>query len=1083
MLTTHTVSRVSSSPCLTDTCQEFNIRGNALEMSSSAASTSYNMSSQHQHGFRCNQSKVNNHHSSSPDQSESASCPSDSNLKLNRKQKLLLLCNHALTCNEEPCTMKCCSEAKKRLKHVLRCSGLNCKENCVSTRNLITHFNACVDVKCDICGPVREGLRHISRKHPRFNGEMGLKRILSHQNNLMHCNYSSDGWRRDSDAKESRVVSVKSREQKDEFAKSRDLSVNNSVEVINVESLKDSVNRTGKVLRNEYGEKMEIFVNEPAGRSKDCSVNKVEETRDESVENMDLDLKEHKESVEKRDLTVNVSVKESAKQNARGASLLDSFTPEEIKIHLTSLIQSDTKVISKKAVKEESEPDQNTCSLCKTGELLFAPPPRYCIKCSVQIASHGVYYSTDHSCTGTKTGTEAGTEVGTVPVSLCSRCYNTSGECVKLKVKDMLKSGFKKQMNYAETDADSEWWVQCSKCDAWQHQVCALFNGRRKEANAEYTCANCFLKEVENRESETLTLDPVRVLGAQDLPKTELSDHVEKWLLDRLETEREERASNLMKEVQEVPGVEGLCVRVVSCVDRVVNVQPYFLDFMKEENYPSKFPYKSKAILLFQKIEGVDVCLFAMYVQEYGSKCDLPNQRHVYISYIDSVKYFQPEIRSASGEALRTFVYHQLLIGYLDYCKKKGFTSCSIWACPPTKHDDYILYCHPTTQKMPKAEKLRSWYQMMINRAVKENVVIEKTNLYDYYLIPTNDSRINISAAHLPYCDNDFWPGEAERILSDKSQALKKEAEPKGRAVRAAKRGLMDGKPDDILLLYKLGERMRSLKEDFMMIFLQPTCKHCRRAVVSATKWVCNCCKNFLLCDQCYTEEEELPEREKHPACSKHKHTFHKVTGPSIPPTADPDPLIHCSFLDSRIDLLRLCQTRSYQFDSLRRAKHSTMMILHGLHTPACAGCHAESDEDMWRCVVCRGFWVCEGCFGRGAGAGVGHRHELVRGQDVGILKKEYFFPKELMEALVHASECMQPQCLREMCLKLKLLFRHGVRCEKRREACIKCRRMWQMMVHHSRICNNSVDCRVPRCRDIKDHERRQQEIRSQMNR
>ena len=45
-----------------------------------------------------------------------------------------------------------------------------------------------------------------------------------------------------------------------------------------------------------------------------------------------------------------------------------------------------------------------------------------------------------------------------------------------------------------------------------------------------------------------------------------------------------------------------------------------------------------------------------------------------------------------AGVALRTLVYHEILLAYLAYIKQRGFTSMFIWACPPLQARRFLRH-------------------------------------------------------------------------------------------------------------------------------------------------------------------------------------------------------------------------------------------------------------------------------------------------------------------------------------------------------------------------------------------------------
>jgi len=96
----------------------------------------------------------------------------------------------------------------------------------------------------------------------------------------------------------------------------------------------------------------------------------------------------------------------------------------------------------------------------------------------------------------------------------------------------------------------------------------------------------------------------------------------------------------------------------------------------------------------------------------------------------------------------------------------------------------------------------------------------------------------------------------------------------------------------------------------------------------------------------------------------------------------DKDNNLESEFFHNRQAFLNLCQGNNYQYETLRRAKHSSMMILYHLHNPTapafatvCTICQQEVENSQgWHCEVCPGYDVCSACYSKDS---INHSHKL----------------------------------------------------------------------------------------------------------
>uniref|UniRef100_A0A8C0UCN8 histone acetyltransferase n=1 Tax=Cyanistes caeruleus TaxID=156563 RepID=A0A8C0UCN8_CYACU len=624
----------------------------------------------------------------------------------------------------------------------------------------------------------------------------------------------------------------------------------------------------------------------------------------------------------------------------------------------------------------------------------------------------------------------------------CEKCFTeiqgenvTLGDDPSQPQTTISKDQFEKKKN---DTLDPEPFVDCKECGRKMHQICVLHYDIIWPSG--FVCDNCLKKTGRTRKENKFS--------AKRLQTTRLGNHLE------------DRVNKFLRR-QNHPEAGEVFVRVVASSDKTVEVKPGMKSrFVDSGEMSESFPYRTKALFAFEEIDGVDVCFFGMHVQEYGSDCPPPNTRRVYISYLDSIHFFRPR-------CLRTAVYHEILIGYLEYVKKLGYVTGHIWACPPSEGDDYIFHCHPPDQKIPKPKRLQEWYKKMLDKAFAERIIHDYKDIFKQ----ATEDRLT-SAKELPYFEGDFWPNVLEESIKELEQ---EEEERKKEESTAASETTEVGYQGDS----KNAKKKNNKKTN----------------------------KNKSSISRANKKKPSMPNvsndlsQKLYATMEKHKEVFfviHLHAGPvinTLHPIVDPDPLLSCDLMDGRDAFLTLARDKHWEFSSLRRSKWSTLCMLVELHTQGqdrfvytCNECKHHV-ETRWHCTVCEDYDLCINCYNTKS-----HDHKMVKWglglddesnnqgeqQSKSPQESRRLSIQRCIQSLVHACQCRNANCSLPSCQKMKRVVQHTKGCKRKTNGgCPVCKQLIALCCYHAKHCQENK-CPVPFCLNIK-HKLRQQQIQHRL--
>ncbi|VDK30381.1 unnamed protein product, partial [Dibothriocephalus latus] len=686
------------------------------------------------------------------------------------------------------------------------------------------------------------------------------------------------------------------------------------------------------------------------------------------------------------------------------------------------------------------DPAMQSLGFCCGREYVFYPHVLACLtEKSCNINRDAVYYAFDNSDKK---------QPGLIwdKYIVCEKCFLEADEKVAIDDTNSAvfieKSLFEKQKNNIIVKED---FVNCRECNRKWHKICACYMEEIWPTG--FLCPKCI-------KDGSLTR-PLNRYTAKRIPTCKLSNYLEK------------RVNDFMK--RKGCNTSSVIVRVLASADKTMEVKKYMKKhFVEKANFPESFPYRVKAIFAFQEIDGQEVCFFGLHVQEYSSECPAPNNRRVYIAYLDSVHFFQPK-------QYRTDIYHEILIGYMDYAKQLGFATAHIWACPPGEGDDYIFHMHPAEQKIPKPRRLQEWYQKMLKKAHNERIVA------DYNDICQDAGDVDsFSPANLPYFDGDYWPNTLEDIF----KSVEEEENKRKREEAELAKG------DDI-------EDVVDEDSNHGDSDRKPGKKKAKKRKMKRTTSAMALGKRKRFNGLGISDPGSEVARKVYEIMEKNKETFfvirlHQPSAvASLGPIKDPDPLIASELMECRDNFLGRAREKHLEFSSLRRAKYSTLAFMYDIHTEnrsslmyTCNKCSNQISMP-WQCVQCDDYHLCDSCYQQKK-----HPHPMTQvnvsdgnlnedSSGAAVQESSRNLVERFVELLEHTYSCRDANCYIKACQGMKKKLEH-FKLHHDWTKCPICKHVYTFLIAHSNKCHETK-CPVVLCDKFKAKKKQQESQRRMM--